>query len=79
MKNKLTVIVCGPPDSGKTTIAELIQKALDDHGIPAGLSDDSLVDTHAPFSQRLQALRARETTATVTCQQTNREGKTNVR
>lgn len=77
MKNvELVVIVSGPANSGKTTIAEILQKALDDHGIPTELAEP--VDTDAPFSKRLNALRARETTATVTCRQTNREGKRNV-
>lgn len=75
--SSIRVVVLGGPSTGKTTVAEIIQKALDDHGIPTELEEP--VDTHAPLSNRLQALRKKELTATVATQQVAREPKTKTR
>lgn len=72
MDKTLRVIVVGPHNSGKTTLAELLVELLDEKGIPAKLTGGE-PNTNASYGRRLQALLDRCPDIEIRTIQTQRE------
>lgn len=70
-KNEVTIVILGATGSGKSTIAEIIGKALEGLGLPVTLKDEdeqkpATYDEHINRSaRRLIALQNRKTEVTV--------------
>lgn len=60
-KGELTLVIAGPPESGRTTVASIVAAALREAGAEVTVNDDEIVERFGPLTGRRIRIQVRGT------------------